>query len=121
MSGGNMRYLALACDYDGTLATDGIVGERVIEALQRFRASGRRLLLVTGRELPELRERFPQLSLFDRVVAENGALIFNPASGEERLLGEPPPARLIERLAAHGVHPISVGRVIVATWEPHQT
>jgi hydroxymethylpyrimidine pyrophosphatase-like HAD family hydrolase len=116
-----MRYLALACDYDGTLAIDSTVDERTLEGLQRFRASGRRLCLVTGRELDDLKRVFPQLSLFDRVVAENGALIFNPANGEERLLGAAPPAALLQRLEALGVKPISVGRVIVATWEPHQT
>ena len=33
-----MRYLALACDYDGTLAHHGRVNEETIEALQRVRA-----------------------------------------------------------------------------------
>jgi len=115
-----MRYLALACDYDGTLAEDGTVSEQTIEALQRFRASGRRLIMVTGRELDDLKRVFSQLNLFDRVVAENGALIYNPANGEERLLGDSPPAGLLDGLAKRGVHPVSVGRVIVATWEPHQ-
>ena len=69
-----MRYLALATDYDGTLAKDGRVDEPTLEALERFRDSGRRLILVTGRELDELLEVFPQVDLFERVVAENGAL-----------------------------------------------
>ena len=115
-----MRYLALACDYDGTLATDGVVGDDVIEGLKRFKASGRRLVLVTGREMRDLKRLFPQLALFDRVVAENGGLLFNPATGEERLLADPPPPKLIERLTALGVHPFSVGQVLIATWEPHQ-
>ena len=49
-----MRYLALACDYDGTLAQHGRVDETTLAALEKFRASGRRLLLVTGRELEDL-------------------------------------------------------------------
>ena len=69
-----MRYLALATDYDGTLAKDGQVDGSTLAALERFRDSGRRLILVTGRELDELLEVFPQIDLFDRVVAENGAL-----------------------------------------------
>ena len=87
-----MRYLALATDYDGTLAKDGQVDEPTLAALERFRDSGRRLILVTGRELDELLEVFPQVDLFERVVAENGALLYRPAGREEKVLGEPPPA-----------------------------
>ncbi|HEX7045183.1 MAG TPA: HAD family hydrolase [Burkholderiales bacterium] len=116
-----MRYHALACDYDGTLARDGVVDERTIEALRRAKESGRRLLLVTGRMLPELQRVFPALELFDRVVAENGALLYAPASHRERALGPAPPAAFVERLRASGVAGLSVGRVIVATWEPHET
>jgi len=36
--------------------------------------------------------------LFDRVVEENNALIFDPANCEERRLAEPPSQKLIERL-----------------------
>src|SRR5512142_2746641 len=44
-----MRYLGLACDYDGTLATAGTVDEPTLDALRRLKAAGRRLILVTGR------------------------------------------------------------------------
>ena len=115
-----MRYLALATDYDGTLAKDGRVDEPALAALERFRDSGRRLILVTGRELDELMEVFPQLDLFERVVAENGALIYRPAVREEKLLGEPPPPALVEAIRKRGVSPLSVGRGIIATVEPHQ-
>ncbi len=115
-----MRYLALATDYDGTIAYNGRVDEPTLEALGRLRDSGRRLILVTGRELDELLAVFPRVDLFERVVAENGALLYRPASREEKLLGEPLPPALIESIRQRGVGPISVGRVIVATWEPHQ-
>jgi HAD superfamily hydrolase (TIGR01484 family) len=115
-----MRYLALCCDYDGTIAHHGRVDQATFAALERLRKSGRRLLLVTGRELDELLEIFPQLDIFERVVAENGALIYRPAKREERLLGERPPQAFIDALRARGVAPISVGRSIVATWEPHE-
>lgn len=116
-----MRHFALATDYDGTIAHHGAVDDDTLAALERLKASGRSLLLVTGRELDELTEVFPHLDLFDRVVAENGALLYSPVSKEERCLAEPPPARFIDELKARGVRPISVGRVIVATWEPHET
>ena len=49
--------IALATDYDGTLAEDGNVSAATIESLERFKDSGRRLIMVTGRELPELTAR----------------------------------------------------------------
>jgi hydroxymethylpyrimidine pyrophosphatase-like HAD family hydrolase len=49
-----MRYLALCCDYDGTLAHDGRVDDPTLGALHQLLASGRRLVMVTGRELPDL-------------------------------------------------------------------
>jgi len=115
-----MRYTALAVDYDGTIAHDGVVPPHVVDALKRLKATGRRLLLVTGRELPELKTVFPEVGLFDRVVAENGALLYRPASGEEEELGDPPPPGFIETLRGRGV-PLSVGRSIVATVTPHET
>ena len=85
-----MRYHALACDYDGTLARNGRVDGRTLAALERLLATGRKLILVTGRELDQLLGIFPEINLFERVVAENGALLYRPASREEKLLGEPP-------------------------------
>ena len=115
-----MRYQILATDYDGTLAHDGVVDAPTIEALENLLATGRRLVLVTGRELPQLQMTFPHLELFEWVVAENGALLYHPATKEEQVLAEPPPAKFSEALRANGCEPISVGRAIVATWEPHQ-
>lgn len=115
-----MQYRLLACDYDGTLANQGRVDSPTLAALERFRASGRSLALVTGRQLEDLQAVFPHLDLFDRVVAENGALLYRP-DGTERILGEPPPPRLIEELGRRGVTPLAVGRVIVATSRPHET
>jgi hydroxymethylpyrimidine pyrophosphatase-like HAD family hydrolase len=115
-----MQYLALATDYDGTLAHDGVVDAVTLSALDPVRASGRRLFLVTGRELPELKTVFPHLDRFDRVVAENGGLLYDAATDTEKSLAEPPPPPLLDQLRRRGVAPMSVGRVIVATWEPHQ-
>jgi hydroxymethylpyrimidine pyrophosphatase-like HAD family hydrolase len=116
-----VRYLGLATDYDGTLAHHGRVSASTLRAMERARASGRRIILVTGRELEDLFEVFPEVELFDRVVAENGALIYRPEHREEKALAEPPPPEFIEELKRRNVEPFSVGRVIVATWEPHET
>ncbi|HEX3314728.1 MAG TPA: HAD family hydrolase [Gemmataceae bacterium] len=115
-----MRYLALAADYDGTLAHDGKVDEATVAALRRFRASGRRLIMVTGRIMAQLEATFDHLDLFDRIVAENGALIHDPATQEEKLLTAAPKPEFVESLKKQGVSPIETGRIIVATWEPHE-
>jgi hydroxymethylpyrimidine pyrophosphatase-like HAD family hydrolase len=116
-----MRYLALCCDYDGTIAHHGEVDAATIAALERLRESGRRLVLVTGRELDDLQRVLPRLDLFERIVAENGALLYLPATREERRLADPPSEALVAALRARQVTPLSVGRSIVATWEPHDT
>jgi HAD superfamily hydrolase (TIGR01484 family) len=116
-----MRYHALACDYDGTIATAGQVPESTINALEIVKKSGRKLLLVTGRELDDLFRVFRHIDLFDRVVAENGAVLYRPANREEKLLAEAPPHEFARELIRRGATRVSVGRVIVATWEPHET
>src|SRR5215207_4849173 len=115
-----MRYYALACDYDGTLASHGRVEDEVVAALKRVRSSGRKLILVTGRELNNILHLFPHLDLFDRVVVENGALLYDPASREEKTLGEAPNPEFINLLRERGVSPLGVGHVIVATREPNE-
>jgi HAD superfamily hydrolase (TIGR01484 family) len=115
-----MRYQVLACDYDGTIAHDGQVDDITVQALERLLATGRRLVLVTGRELPDLLAIFPRLDLFEWVVAENGALMYRTATREEHLLAPPPEQKFLNELNRRGVEPIAVGRCIVATREPHQ-
>jgi hydroxymethylpyrimidine pyrophosphatase-like HAD family hydrolase len=115
-----MRYTAIALDYDGTIAHDGEVPAHVLDGLRRLRDSGRKLLLVTGRELEELLGIFPDIGIFDRVVAENGALLYRPDTGERKELGEPPPDTLIDALKATGI-PLSVGHTILATIRPHES
>ncbi|HMN81702.1 MAG TPA: HAD-IIB family hydrolase [Burkholderiaceae bacterium] len=115
-----MYFHVLAADFDGTLAHDGAVDDATVQALERFRATGRKLVMVTGRELPALQQCFPRLELFDLVVAENGALLYEPDSRSERPLAPPPPEAFVQRLRERDVAPMSVGCSIVATWEPHQ-
>jgi hydroxymethylpyrimidine pyrophosphatase-like HAD family hydrolase len=110
-----MRYLALATDYDGTIADDGVVDKYTIAALERLRNGGRHLILVTGRDLPDLQRVMPRLELFDLVVAENGALLYDPANDKVQVLGAAPPPAFAERLLELGVAPLWVGRVIIAT------
>ncbi len=114
-----MKYSVIATDYDGTLATQGVVLEATLAALQRYRDRGGRLLLVTGRQLDDLLQVFPHPHLFDGMVVENGAVLYRPEEESVRLLANPLPTVLIDTLIDQGVTPISQGQVLVSTWEPH--
>jgi hydroxymethylpyrimidine pyrophosphatase-like HAD family hydrolase len=116
----SMKWQALATDYDGTIATDGVVDEPTCRALIRLRSAKVRTFLVTGRELSDFRQMEGFLPVFDMVIAENGAVLYDPASGEIRALGPPPPEEFLAELTRRGVDPLGVGRSIVATHEPHE-
>jgi HAD superfamily hydrolase (TIGR01484 family) len=114
-----LRYTALAFDYDGTLAKDGLVPASVVEVLKKVKESGRKLLIVSGRILEDLEKVFPHLDMFDKVIVENGAVVYTPQTKATRLLTEPAPTALVEELSRVGANP-SVGHAIVATWTPYE-
>jgi hydroxymethylpyrimidine pyrophosphatase-like HAD family hydrolase len=115
-----MRYHVLAADYDGTLAHHGRIDDDTWAAIRRFRDTGRKVVMVTGRELDELLALLAHPELFDRIVAENGALVYTPATKEIRVACTPPPPEFARELTRRGAERVAVGRCIVATWEPHQ-
>ncbi len=115
-----LRWQVIATDYDGTLANEGRVAKDTLQMLQRVRESGRKIVLITGRELESLQSVFTQLDRFDLIVAENGALLYHPSTGEEKLLGKILPVAFVERLRQSGANPLSVGRGIVATVRPYE-
>ena len=112
-------YRAIAIDFDGTLASQGIVDARTLAALQGARETAIQVILVTGRTCTSLRRRFAQFDLFDRIVLENGAVVLDPRSGTEQLLAPPPPPALLTALEKKGV-PFGIGRAIVATVQPYE-
>src|SRR5947209_7076779 len=116
-----MRYLALATDYDGTLASGGAVAAGTWEAVRRLRDSGRKLVLVSGRDVADLKTVCPALDRFDRVVAENGAVLYRPATGEETALAPPLPPEFVRALRDRGITHLGMGRVIVASVRPNET
>jgi HAD superfamily hydrolase (TIGR01484 family) len=116
-----MKWNVLACDYDGTLAHDGVLTDSSAAALDRYRTAGGRLLMVTGRELPDLQNVCQVLDKFEWIVAENGALLYRPFDNFSRLLSPPASAELAQKLVEAGAHPLSVGRAIIATREPYET
>src|SRR3989442_15559966 len=101
-----VRYLALAMDYDGTLAEQGTVRPETVAAVERLRKSGRRAVLVTGRELGDLKTVFDRFDLFDLGVAENGALLSRPQTRGHTRPAEPPPPLPAARLAHAGAPPL---------------
>jgi HAD superfamily hydrolase (TIGR01484 family) len=79
-----MKWRALATDFDGTVATDAVVDEPTQAALGRLRSANVRTVLVTGRHLSDFENMGSFIAIFDMVVAENGAVLFDPAGGEVR-------------------------------------
>jgi hydroxymethylpyrimidine pyrophosphatase-like HAD family hydrolase len=116
-----MRYLVLVTDYDGTLAMGGKAEDSTLSALERLRMSGRRAILLTGRQLDDLLTVCPRVSVFDYVVAENGAVLYEPRTRQQTVLGKPPPPRFVARLRELTGDSIGVGKVIVDTRVPHHT
>jgi phosphoglycolate phosphatase (TIGR01487 family) len=114
-----MDIAALASDYDETLACNGRIERQTLEALLRFKTSGRKLLLVTGRELDDLFKVCRETNIFDAVVVENGAVLYIPSTQNLTSLCDHPPREFVEALRERGVHPLSVGRCIVATQQLH--
>ncbi len=110
-----MRFVALAAGFDGTLAREGRYDERCIEALRALAATGRKLILVTARELRDLLEVFPSARVFDYVIAENGAILHHPATKRSEILGRAPSEILLQELARRGVQPLTVGSSIIRT------
>src|SRR5690348_9982379 len=92
-----LKYTAIATDGDGTLLKDGGMEEEVTAALKRYRAAGGHVILVTGETVKELDE-FPHVELFDRIVCENGPVIYVPDTGEEKVLCKGPPRALQQAL-----------------------
>lgn len=113
-----MKYRILATDYDGTIAFDGRVDEETVNELRLASAAGLTLIMVTGRELTDLFNTFEHVNLFDRIVAENGAVVYWPATTDIETIAAAPPAEFVERLTREQI-PLSVGHSIVATVEPH--
>ena len=113
-----MYCRAIACDFDGTGATDGHPAPELYAALAAARAQGIVTLLVTGRVLEEVQRACEELSPFDAVVAENGAVIYLCGIGRTIQIGDPPPEHFLGELRASGV-PFHTGAVVVGTWEQH--
>lgn len=115
-----MRYVVLATGFDGTLARDGRCDARSIAMLRALSESGRKLILVTSRQLRDILDAFPQANLFDYLVAENGAVVHRPAARESEILAPAPSELLVHELRRRGIHPVTVGSVAITTSSHHR-
>jgi phosphoglycolate phosphatase (TIGR01487 family) len=105
----------LACDYDRTLADDGVILPNTIEALTRLKDAGWMAGLVTGRELADLLTVCQRIEIFDLVVAENGAVLYFPPRKQVIELAGRPTPEFISELSRRKV-PFSAGNIIVGTY-----
>lgn len=113
-----MYCRVIACDFDGTSATNGHPAPELYAALAAARAQGIHTLLVTGRVLEDVQRACEEESPFDVVVAENGAVVHLCSLGRTIQIGKPPTERFLGELLAEGI-PFHTGAVIVGTWEQH--
>jgi hydroxymethylpyrimidine pyrophosphatase-like HAD family hydrolase len=109
-----MKFTALALDYDGTIAVDGQFDPAVREAIGDVRRRGIVVVLVTGRRLPDLRAAAGDVSCFDVVVAENGAVLEFPASGRHVIIGHVPSQAFLQELRRRGIPCVAGESVIEA-------
>jgi hydroxymethylpyrimidine pyrophosphatase-like HAD family hydrolase len=107
-----MKFSALALDYDGTIAVDGVFDPLVRQAVGEARGRGIVVVLVTGRRLPDLRAVCGDLTCFDVVVGENGAVVEFPASGRHMVIGHGPSPAFLQELGRRGI-PFSAGESVV--------
>jgi HAD superfamily hydrolase (TIGR01484 family) len=63
----------------------------------------------------------PNLEMFDRIVAENGGVLYRPATREEEVLASPPPKEFVQTLRDRGIKHLGVGRTIVGAFRPNET
>lgn len=110
-----MRYVALAAGFDGTLARNGRCEARCVDALRALAASGRKLILVTKRELRDVLEIFPEAGVFDYLVAENGAVMHRTATRESTILAHAPPELFVQELRRRCITPLTIGSSIITT------
>ena len=107
-----MKFSALALDYDGTIAVNGVFDPAVREAVGEARRRGIIVNLVTGRRLPDLHHVAGDLTCFDVIVAENGAVLEFPASGRHVLIGHAPSPGFLQELQRREI-PFTAGESVV--------
>nr|QNO50530.1 phosphoglycolate phosphatase [Methanosarcinales archaeon ANME-2c ERB4] len=108
---------AIVCDYDRTLTDESLVlSLNAVTSLKSARKNGIKVFIASGRRLPFLVDVTAGRGFVDAIIAENGAVIYDPVNGAKILLGEG-----LEELksAFADVDFVEVEEVIVATTRPY--
>lgn len=109
-----MKLSVLAIDYDGTIAVDGRLEPSAAALFVAARRRGVSVILVTGRRLSDLHDLVGDLSVFDAVVGENGAVLSFPRSGRSLTLAPRVSAAFVGALQARGID-LRIGESVVET------
>ena len=98
-----MHITVVATDFDGTISRDGGLAPEAVQALRHLREAGRFTVLVSGRPFEFLRDVQAREQAFDLIVAENGAVLYDPRTDEMRLPFGEVPTDLMDMLERLGV------------------
>jgi len=110
-----MKLSAFALDFDGTTSVDGTLHPAVRRAIADVRRRGIAVVLATGRRLDELHRGAGDLTCFDAIVGENGAVLEFPGRGGRHVvLAHPPNPLLFDTLRQRQVD-FAVGECVVET------
>jgi len=106
---------ALSVDLDRTLGPAGRgPSPEGLEALLEARRIGLRVVVASGRTLPDLRRFFLGREIVDAFVAENGAIIYLPDAAIERTMGRAIGSLVRRRMRSNPPRPIVFGRVVAS-------
>ena len=113
-----MHISVIATDFDGTIAKGDQLAPQAADALRRWREPGRSVVLASGRSFDFLRDLQKREKVFDLIVAENGAVLYNPRTDEMHLPFGEVPGDLLDMLDKAGV-PMWKGVSIAGTTLPY--
>jgi len=113
-----MHISVIATDFDGTLSQGDRLAPEAGRALRRWRESGRFTVLVSGRPFEFLYDLQENEQAFDLIVAENGAVLYDPRTDEMRLPFGEVSDDLLDVLTRSGV-PLWKGIAIAGTRMPY--
>lgn len=108
-----MQFRALAVADDVLVAAGGEASTEGLEALARMRRAGRRIVLVTWRELERCMSALPTLDAFDAIVAEGGAVLYLASPPTEHPLAPSLPRSLHAQLVTWGLREPTYGRIAI--------